>query len=115
MGGSPELGDGPRGDRGRLCAERQAPQVPGLLRDKTATTIVGEHRDRFARFGAEYVEAALSAQGRRLLVVDPGEVDDDLVRDVTDILTSLCARLSGRRAAANRAAKALAVATGGDP
>jgi len=42
------------------------------------TTIVVEHRDRFARFGAEYVEAVLSASGRRLLVVDPCEVDDDL-------------------------------------
>lgn len=79
-----------------------------LLRDETVTTIVVEHRDRFARFGAEYVEAALSAQGRRLLVVDPAEVDDDLVRDVTEILTSLCARLYGRRAAANRAARAVA-------
>jgi predicted site-specific integrase-resolvase len=29
-------------------------------------------------------------------------VDDDLVRDVTEILTSLCARLYGQRAAANR-------------
>jgi len=67
------------------------------------TTIVLEHRDRFARFGAEYVEATLAAQGRRLMVVDPAEVDDDLVRDVTEILTSLCARLYGRRAAANRA------------
>ncbi len=75
---------------------------------------MGEHRDGFARFSAEYVEAALSAQGRRLLVVDPVEVDDDLVRDVTEILTSLCARLSGRRSAANRAAKAIAVATGED-
>ena len=74
-----------------------------LLRDPAVSTIVVEHRDRFARFGAEYVEAALSAQGRRLLVVDPAEVDDDLVRDVTEILTSLCARLYGRRAAANRA------------
>jgi predicted site-specific integrase-resolvase len=26
-----------------------------LLKDKTVTTIVVEHRDRFARFGAEYV------------------------------------------------------------
>lgn len=34
------------------------------------------------------------------------EVDDGLVRDVTEILTSLCARLYGRRAAANRAAPA---------
>ncbi|WP_440106103.1 IS607 family transposase [Streptosporangium sp. H16] len=64
-----------------------------LLADPQVSTIVVEHRDRFARFGAEYVEAALSAQGRRLLVIDPAEVDDDLVRDVTEILTSLCARL----------------------
>jgi predicted site-specific integrase-resolvase len=76
-----------------------------VLRDPAVTTIVVEHRDRFARFGAEYVEAALAAQGRRLLVVDPGEVDDDLVGDVTEILTSLCARLYGRRGAANRAAR----------
>jgi predicted site-specific integrase-resolvase len=62
---------------------------------------------------AEYVEAALSAQGRRLLVVDPAEVDDDLVRDVTEILTSLCARLYGRRAA-NRAARAVEAITGND-
>ena len=78
------------------------------------TTIVTEHRDRFARFGAEYVEAALAASGRRLLVVDPAEVDDDLVRDVTEILTSLCARLYGRRAAANRAGRALAAMESGD-
>ncbi len=45
-----------------------------LLRDPAVTTIVVEHRDRFARFGAEYVEAALSAPGRRLLVVDPDGV-----------------------------------------
>ena len=82
-----------------------------LLRDPTVTRIVVEHRDRFARFGAEYVEAALAAQHRTLLVVDPAEVDDDLVRDVTEILTSLCARLYGKRAAANRAARAVAAAT----
>jgi putative resolvase len=86
----------------------------GLLRDPSVTTIVVEHRDRFARFGAEYVEAALAAQGRRLLVADPAEVDDDLVRDVTEILTSLCARLYGRRAAANRASRAVAAATAKD-
>jgi predicted site-specific integrase-resolvase len=83
-----------------------------LLRDESVTAIVAEHRDRFARFGAEYIEAALSAQGRRLLVVDPPEADDDLVRDVTEILTSLCARMDGRRAAADRATRAVAVLTG---
>jgi predicted site-specific integrase-resolvase len=86
----------------------------GLLRDPAVSTIVVEHRDRFARFGAEYVEAALMAQGRRLLVADPAEVDDDLVGDVTEILTSLCARLYGRGAAANRASRAVAAATAAD-
>ena len=86
-----------------------------LLGDQGVSTIVVEHRDRFARFGAEYVEAALAASGRRLLVVDPAGVDEDLVRDVTEILTSLCARLYGRRAAADRAARAVAAITAGDP
>ena len=94
-----EVGPELNGRRGKLLA---------LLGDPDVTTIVVEHRDRFARFGAEYVEAVLSASGRRLLVVDPGEVDDDLVRDVTEILTSLCARLYGRRAAASRAARGVA-------
>jgi len=94
-----ETGSALNGDRRKFLA---------LLRDPSVTTIVVEHRDRFARFGAEYVEAALGASGRRLLVADPAEVDDDLVRDVTEMLTSLCARLYGRRAAANRAARALA-------
>jgi len=86
----------------------------GLLRDPDVSTIVVEHRDRFARFGAEYVQAALSAQGRRLLVADPAGVDDDLVADVTEILTSLCARLYGRRAAAERVGRAVAVAVAED-
>ena len=94
-----EVGSALNGRRRKLLA---------LLRDPGVTTVVVEHRDRFARFGAEYVEAVLSASGRRLLVVEPTEVDDDLVRDVTEILTSLCARLYGRRAAANRAARAVA-------
>src|ERR1700752_31202 len=65
------------------------PKFLSLLRDPSVSVIVTEHRDRFARFGAEYVEAALSAQGRRLVVMDRAEMDDDLVLDVTEILTSL--------------------------
>lgn len=71
------------------------------------------HNGGFARFGVEYVEAALNAQGREVLVVDPAEVDDDLVRDMTELLTSMCARLYGRRAAQNRA-RAAVQAAGGD-
>ncbi len=81
-----------------------------LLEDSSATVVLVEHRDRFARFGAEYVSAALGAAGRQLVVVDDAEVDDDLVRDMTEILTSMCARLYGKRAAANRARRAVEIA-----
>lgn len=73
--------------------------------------IVVEHRDRF---GSEYVRAAFAAQLEGLVVVDSAEVDDDLVRDTTEILTSMCARLYGKRAAENRAKRALATAADED-
>ena len=49
----------------------------------------------------------MSAQGCRLMVMDPAEQDDDLVRDVTEMLASLCAGLCGCGAAADRAIDAL--------
>ncbi len=82
-----------------------------LLQDPSVLTVVVEHRNRFACFGVEYVEAALAAQGRRLLVVNPAAMDDNLVRDVTDILTSLRTRLYGRRAAAKPPHYAVEAAT----
>ncbi len=85
-----------------------------LVRDSSVQRSVVEHRDRFCRFGSEYVQAALAAQGRELVVVDTAEVDDDLVRDMTEILTSMCARLYGKRAAANRAKRAVAAAADSD-
>ena len=38
------------------------------------------------------------------------EVDDDLVRDITEVLTSMCARLYGRRSAKRRAERAVKAA-----
>jgi predicted site-specific integrase-resolvase len=81
-----------------------------VLSDPAVQTIVVEHRDRLARFGFEYIEAALAACGRKLIVVDEPEMKDDLVQDMVDVLTSFCAGLYGRRAAGKRAAKALAAA-----
>ena len=78
-----------------------------LLADPTVGTVIVEHRDRLARMNFELVENALKAQGRRVIVVDDTELDDDLVRDMTEVLTSFCARLYGRRAAKHRAQAAL--------
>ena len=94
-----EVGSGMTGRR---------PKLRRVLSDPTAMTVVVEHRDRLARFGVEHLEAALAAQGRRLLVVEEAEtaydlVADDLVRDMVEVLTSFCARLHGRRGARDRA------------
>ncbi|MFF3497695.1 IS607 family transposase [Streptomyces sp. NPDC003247] len=84
-----------------------------LLADLAVTTVVVEHKDRLGRMNVELVEAALSATGRRLVVLDDGEVEDDLVQDIVDVLTSFCARLYGRRSAKSRARKALEAAEHG--
>ncbi|SIH25344.1 resolvase [Mycobacteroides abscessus subsp. abscessus] len=93
-----EVGSGLNGKR---------PKIRRVLSDPSASVVVVEHRDRLARFGVEDLEAALSAQGRRIVVADVGETDDDLVRDMIEVLTSMCARLYGRRGARNRAMRAV--------
>ena len=87
------------------------PKLRRLLADPKVGYILVEHRDRLARFGVGMVDAMLQARGGRLLVIEDNEVDDDLVRDVTEILTCFCARLYGRRSAAHRARQAISAAT----
>lgn len=96
-----EIGSGLNGHRKRLL---------GLLRDPEVGTIIVEHRDRLARFGVEYIEALLAAQGRVLLVANEGEQKLDIVQDFVDVVTSMCARIYGQRAAGNRAKAAIAAA-----
>jgi hypothetical protein len=93
VGHGPADPDGQSRHRSRVCANGHRCKFLALLRDPAVTRVVVEHRDRFCRFGSEYLQAALAAQGRELVVVDSAEVDDDLVRDMTEILTSMCARL----------------------
>jgi len=100
-----EVGSALNGHRGKFVA---------LLRDPAVTRIVVEHRDRFCGLGSEYVQAALAAHGREWVVVDSSEVDDDLVRDMTEILTWMCARLYGKRGAQNRARRAITAAARDD-
>jgi putative resolvase len=96
-----EVGSGLNGKRSKFKR---------LLADPQVTLITMEHRDWLTRSGVEHLEAAPSAQGRGLVVVDPGERGDDLVRDMIDVLTSLCAWLHGRRGARIRAMRAVTCA-----
>lgn len=78
-----------------------------LLADPTVTTIIVEHRDRLTRMNVGLVESALEASGRRLIVVDDTERDDDLLQDMTEVLTLFCARLYDRKSAKHRVQQAL--------
>ena len=103
-----------RGDRGGSAVNGQRRKFFAVLCDAAVRRIVVEHRDRFCRLGSEYVQAALVAQGRELVVVDSAGVDDDLVGDMTEMVTSMCARLCGKGAAQHRARRAITAAAGDD-
>lgn len=95
-----ETGSGLNGNR---------PKLKKLLQQDV--DILVEHRDRLCRFGFEYLESALAAQGRKIVVLESKEIEDDLIRDMTEVLTSFCARLYGKRAAANRAKRGVECVT----
>lgn len=97
-----EVGSGLNGKRRKLAR---------IVSDPSAWVVVVEHRDRLARLGVEHLDAALSAhgRGRQVIVADGSKTDDDLVRDVIEVLTSMCARLYGRRGARNRTMRAVTV------
>jgi putative resolvase len=84
-----------------------------LLADANVTRIVVEPNDCFGWMNVELVEAALAAHGRRVVVGDEGEAPGDLVRDMRQVPTLLCARLYGRGSARTRAGKALEAARHG--
>jgi putative resolvase len=96
-------GPGMDGKRRRLARPRAG---------ATATAVVVEHRDRLARSGAGYLHAARPAPGHRIVAADAGDGDDDLIQDMTGVLTSFCARRYGRRGARNRAVRAPGCAWG---
>ena len=93
-----EVGSGLNGKR---------PKLARILSDPCATVIVVEHRDRLARLGVEHLQAALAASGRRIVIAEHAERTEDLVGDMIEVLTSMCARLYGRRGARNRAIRAV--------
>ena len=97
-----EVGSGLNGRRKQLLA---------LLEDSTVGVIVVENRDRLARFGFDYLEAALSAAGRQIMVASDVDVATDLVQDFVDVVTSMCARIYGKRSAGNRAKRAVEAAS----
>lgn len=100
-----EIGSGVNGRRQQLAK---------LLADPEIQTIVVQRRDRLLRFGVEYLEAALAAQGRRLLVMEPeATAVEEWRQDMLEALTEYCAASHGPRLARRRAQRALEAAEAG--
>jgi predicted site-specific integrase-resolvase len=75
----------------------QRPKLMKLLQDSSIGTSVIEHRDRLTRLGYHSIEALLATQGRRLQVLFPTDTEHELVDDFVSVITSMAARVSGRR------------------
>ena len=80
------------------------PKLNKLLRDPKIGVIVVEHKDRLTRFGWGYIEVLFETTGRRLETIFPSDTGDDLVDDFVAVITSMAARIYGRRNSKRRAA-----------
>lgn len=79
------------------------PKFLKLLSDPSIGTIIVEHRDRGTRFGWNYIATLLEVQQRRIEAIFPDETKDDLVADFVSIITSMAARIYGRRGSRSKA------------
>jgi putative resolvase len=76
------------------------PKFLALLEDQSIGLIVIEQKDRGTRFGFRSIETLLRGQGRSIEVVNQAENGmEDLLADLTSIISSFCARLYGQRRA----------------
>lgn len=75
----------------------ERPKLKKLLTNPKIGVLVVEHRDRLTRFGYGYIATLLEQQGRRVEAIYPSDTGDDLVDDFVAVMTSMAARIYGRR------------------
>lgn len=89
-----------------------------LLKDRSITLLVVEHKDRLIRCDFRYLDTLLELQGRGIKVVNLAENDQaDLVQDLASGVSSFCARLYRQQRAkrkTERIVKELADGEGND-
>jgi predicted site-specific integrase-resolvase len=81
----------------------ERPKLMKLLADRRVGTLVVEHKARLTRFGYGYIITLLEQQGRRVEAVFPTDTGDGLVDDFVAVVTSMAARIYGRRNSKRRA------------
>lgn len=81
------------------------PKLNKLLSNPTISIIIVEHKDRLTRFGYHYIDVLMQSQERQIIVINETETQDELVDDFVAIITSMCARIYGRRSAKRKSQK----------
>ena len=77
-----------------------------ILKEKKATKLVVEHKDRLSRFGVSYIEECLNGFNCELIILNPVENNkEDIIQDFVSVITSFCAKLYGQRRSKRRTEK----------
>lgn len=82
------------------------PKLENLLKDNSIDIIVVEHKDRFSRFGFNFIQTLLNINGRSIEVINQAEDDkEDIMSDLISIITSFCSKVYGLRRSKGRTGK----------
>lgn len=76
-----------------------------LILDRKIKRLVLTHKDRLLRFGAELVFALCEARQVEIVIINQGEdvsFEEELAKDVLEIITLFSARLYGSRSHKNK-------------
>lgn len=72
------------------------PKLEKILKERKATRIVVEHKDRLTRFGYNFIEV-LYPECEIVVINEVQDDKQDLMQDFVSLVTSFCARLYGHR------------------
>ena len=73
----------------------ERPKLCKILKDKKATRLVIEHKDRLTRFGFNYIKTLFDTCN--IVIVNECEDNQDLFEDFISLVTSFCVRIYGKR------------------
>ncbi len=77
-----------------------------LILDNQVQRLVLTHKDRLLRFGAELIFSICEAKNGEVIIINQGDeapsFEEELVKDVLEIITVFSARLYGSRSKKNK-------------
>lgn len=85
--------------------KRGLKKLLGYILDANISRLVLTHKDRLLRFGAELIFAICERQGIEVVIINQGDepsFEEELSKDVLEIITVFSARLYGSRSKKNR-------------